>query len=120
MNKKVFRIVFAIACAALVVTGVVLQFTRRGGSYPTPPIALSMVGLFISMEYKGEKRRALVRALQALAVLIILATPIGWFAPINPEGRSIYYIVLNIGAIICNVPMAFIGFQRKKSTAREE
>jgi len=118
MNKKVFRIAFAVLCAALVTIGVVLQFTRRGSSYPTPPIALSMVGLFISMEYKGEKWRGLVRVLQALAVLIILATPIGWFAPINPDGHDIYYTILNIAAIVCNVPMAFIGFQR--NTQKEE
>jgi len=112
MNKKAFRIVFAIACAALVATGVVLQFTRRGSSYPTPPIALSMVGLFISLEYNGEKWRGLVRVLQAIAVLIIVATPIGWFVPVD---HTIFYAILNIGAIACNVPLAFIGFQRKKS-----
>jgi len=115
MNKRAFRIAFAIACAALVTTGVVLQFSRRDGSYPTPPIALSMVGLFISMEYKGEKWRSIVRVLQTLAVLIIIATPIGWFVLVDQDGHSIYYTILNIGAIACNVPMAFIGFQRKKS-----
>jgi len=117
MNKRAFRIAFAVCCAALVTTGVVLQFTTRG-SYPTAPIALSMVGLFISMEYKGEKWRSLVRVLQTLAVLIIIATPIGWLMSYFMASfhHQIYYTALNIIAMACNIPMAFIGFQRKSKS----
>ena len=120
MQKKGFRIAFAAACAALIITGVVLQLIHRDGSYPTPPIALSMVGLVLSTEYKGEKWRALVRVLQALALLIIAATPVGWFAPVSPGGHEIYYIILNFAAILVNIPMAVIGFRKNKRNTQEE
>ena len=108
MNKKTLRIVFAVFCMLLMITGIILHFVLKRPILLTP-IALSLVGLLISREYQGEERRTFIRVLQTLAVLIIFITPLCWFAFV-PHALN---LTVNIAALAINVPLAFVGFSKK-------
>ena len=108
MSKKTLRIALFVIGLVLAVAGVIMQFVLRI-RYPMTPILLSIVGLLISLEYDGEKWRTPTRVLQAFAVLVILATPLCWFA-FAPHWLI---TVVNVAAIACNLPLAFIGLQNK-------
>ena len=73
------------------------------------PCALAAVALLLSLEYRGG-RRAVLRILQACAVLVIAANVVLWFAPVPPW----YPMALNIAALAVNVPLAVIGIQKPK------
>jgi len=108
LNKKALRIALFAAFLLLAIAGAVLQYVLRLTYFMTP-ILLSLVGLLISLEYDGEKWRTILRVMQTLAVLVILVTPLCWFA-FTPHAL---HTVVNVAAIACNLPLAFIGLQKK-------
>ena len=71
------------------------------------PIAISLVALLLGMEYKGG-RRGLLRVLQALAVLVILANVVMWVIDVP----AWYPTALGVAALAVNVPLAAMGLKR--------
>ena len=108
--KKPYRIVFAVLTAAVLGLGLYLRFGLRWEGVSLNAAALCIVALALSLDYKGTKFRAPVRALQAVAALLMAASVAGWFLAV-PHG---YDLALNLAAIGVNVPLAVIGIRKKE------
>ena len=76
---------------------------------PYAPALLCLVGLLLSLEYKGE-RRALLWVFRALSMAVIAACAVGWFVAMPQKAT----VVLNIAAIACNLPLAGMGIAKRK------
>jgi len=69
------------------------------------PALLSLVGLLLSLEYKGEKYRVVLRVFQVLAGLVAAASAVSWFVAL-PRPAEILIMLAAIGA---NLPLAALG-----------
>jgi len=74
------------------------------------PALLCLVGLLLSLEYRGEKHRAPLRVFQALSLLALAASAVGWFVAL-PAWAS---YTAGIAAIVVNLPLAGLGMMKHK------
>jgi len=110
MNKKLLSWIFMILGIAVLATGLVLRFGFNNGAISLDAAALSLIGLSLSLEYKGEKYRVMLRVFQALAGLIIAANAVSWFVAFpNPAS-----IALKLAAVAVNLPLAALGLRKNE------
>ena len=107
--KKPYRIAFAVFAGAVLIGGAVLRFALHWENVSFTAAALCIVGIALSLDYKGEKYRVGLRILQALALALIAVNVAGWFfAP--PQW---YDQTMNLAALAMNVPLAVLGISKK-------
>jgi len=80
----------------------------RGLTLATPAL-LCLVGLLLSMEYKGEKYRPLLRVFQCLALAVAAVNAACWFAALSQP----FVLAVSIAAIVVNLPLAALGMSKK-------
>jgi len=93
-------------------TGLVLRFALKNESIAFDASALCLIGVSLSLEYQGEKYRILVRVLQILAGLVVVANVLSWFLAL-PDPAS---IVIRLVAIAVNVPLAALGLKKNEKS----
>ncbi|MDR0531930.1 MAG: hypothetical protein LBG83_07700 [Oscillospiraceae bacterium] len=113
-SNRIIRIAILCAAAALILGSFALSLIWKQRQFPVAAAALSLVGIAISLEHHGKKWRAPLAVLRGLAVLVILATPLGWPLPALSFVPAVYPTVLQVLAIAVNVPLAAIGFQKSE------
>ena len=114
MNKKALSWILMILGVLVLGTGLVMRFAYHNTAVTFDAAALSFVGLSLSLEYKGEKFRALLRVFQALAGLVIIANALSWFVAF-PHPAS---LVIRLAAIAVNLPLAALGLKRNREDSR--
>ena len=107
--KKPYRIAIAAFGLAWLAMGLVLRFALHREYISFSAAGLCMIGLALSFDCKSEKYRVPLRMLQALALIIIVASGIGWL--IAPPHW--YELALNLAALGVNVPLAVMGIKKK-------
>lgn len=108
MNKKALSWILMILGALVLGTGLVMRFAYHNAAVTFDAAALGLVGLSLSLEYRGEKYRALLRVFQALAALVIIANAVSWFVAL-PQPST---IVIRLCAIAVNLPLAALGLKK--------
>ena len=110
MNKKVLSWIFMILGVAVLGTGLVLRFGFNNSAISLDAAALSLIGLSLSLDYRGGKFLIPLRVCQALAGLMIAASAVSWFVPF-PQPAS---IALRLGAVAVNLPLAALGLGKNE------
>jgi len=90
-------------------TGLVMRFALKNSAVTFDAAALCLIGLSLSLEYKGEKYRTVLRVFQALAGLVIAANALSWFVAL-PHPAT---LVIRLAAIAVNLPLAALGLKRE-------
>jgi len=113
MNKKALSWALMILGLAVLAAGLVLRFAFNNGAVSLDAAALSLIGLSLSLEYKGTKYLTVLRVFQVLAGLIIIANAVSWFVPTLPYPAV---LVIRLGAIAVNLPLAALGLKKGEET----
>ena len=93
---------------AVLLTGLVLRFAFQNEG-TLDAAALSLIGLSLSLEYKGEKYRIALRVFQALAGLVIIANAVSWFVALPYPAM----LAIRLAAIGVNLPLAALGLKKE-------
>jgi len=75
------------------------------------PALLCLVGLLLSMEYKGAKYRTILWVFRALALAVGIACGVSLFVPFPRPG----VIAVQLAAIAVNLPLAALGLMKERS-----
>ena len=110
MSKKALSWILMILGVLVLGTGLVMRFAFKHADVTFDAAALSLIGLSLSLEYRGGKYRALLRVCQGLACLVIVANAAGWFVDF-PQPAS---LVIRLAAIAVNLPLAALGLKRNE------
>ena len=116
MNKKALSWILMGLGLAVLATGLVLRFAFNNGAVSLDAAALCLIGLSLSLDYAGEKFRALLRVFQALAALLIIASAVSWFVAL-PDPAT---IALRIAAIAVNLPLAALGLKKNEKAEKTD
>lgn len=73
------------------------------------PVLLCLVGVLLSLEYKGEQYRTLQRVFQGLSLAMAAACALRWFIDF-PNAAA---VALSLAAILVNLPLAALGLKQK-------
>jgi len=111
MNKKTLSWILMILGVLVLGTGLVMRFALHNSAVSFDAAALCLIGLSLSLEYKGEKYRTLLRVFQALAGLVIIANALSWFVAL-PHPAA---IAIRLAAIAVNLPLAALGLKKGPS-----
>ena len=109
MNKKTLSWILMILGVLVLGTGLVMRFALHNSAVTFDAAALCLIGLSLSLEYKGEKYRVLLRVFQGLACLVIIVNALSWFVAL-PHPAS---IVIRLAAIAVNLPLAALGLKKE-------
>jgi len=110
MSKKARSWILMLLGVLVLGTGLVMRFAFKHGDVTFDAAALSLIGLSLSLEYTGEKQRALLRVCRVLACLVIAVNVISWFVAL-PHPAS---LVIRVAAIAVNLPLAALGLKRNE------
>ena len=83
----------------------------RGLSVYAPGL-LCVVGLLLSLEYKGAKYRTLLWVFRALSLSAIVACAVTWFVPLPRPGL----IAIQLLAVAVNLPLAALGLKKNEKS----
>lgn len=108
MNKKRWSIVLLVAGLAVMALGLVLRFGLGKQGVTLEAAALSLIGLSLSLEYRGEKYTIPLRICQAAAVLVIAVNAVSWFVLFPHAG----ILAMRLAALGVNIPLAALGLQK--------
>jgi len=111
MNKKTLSWGLLVLGVAVLGTGLVMRFVLNNSAVTLDAAALCLIGLSLSLEYKGEKYRAWLRVFQVLAGLVIIINAVSWFV-VLPHPAS---IVIRLAAIAVDLPLAALGLKKEKA-----
>jgi hypothetical protein len=112
MNKKTLSWILMLLGVLVLGTGLVMRFALHNSAVTFDAAALCLIGLSLSLEYKGEKYRVLLRVFQGLAGLVIATNALSWFLD-PPSAAS---VVIRLAAIAANLPLASLGLKRNEKS----
>ena len=72
------------------------------------PLLLCVVGLLLSLDYKGEQRRIALRVFQGLSAAVAIAAAVGWLVD-YPQWAVLGISLVAIGV---NLPLAGLGLKK--------
>jgi len=116
MNKKTLGWILMILGALVLGTGLVMRFAFRNTAVTFDAAALGLIGLSLSLEYKGEKYRRLLWVFQALAGLVIIANAVSWFVTLPHPSL----LVIRLFAIAANLPLAALGLKKTTPVLQDQ
>jgi hypothetical protein len=114
-QRKTISLILVVLGLIAIAVGYLVRW-KTGSAVSLSAAALGIVGIAISMEYQNKKLKGLLWALRVADILIIIANPLCW---IWPAALTLPKVV-QIAAIVVNVPLAILGFQRAKPETKEE
>ncbi|MCL2531339.1 MAG: hypothetical protein FWE40_04175 [Oscillospiraceae bacterium] len=79
-------------------------------------ILISVVGLLLSWEYKGERYRMVIMLCRIVSIAVAAAAAVGMIVGYPPGDDDIDGVMIALGvvAIAANLPLATIGLKRNK------
>ena len=116
MNKKALSWILMILGLAVLVTGLVLRFALHNGNVTLDAAALCLVGLSLSLDYKGSKYRVALHVFQGLALAVLIANGVSWFVALPHPGA----LAVRLLAIVVNLPLAALGLMKGEKTENKE
>ena len=111
MNKKTLSWILMLLGALVLGTGLVMRFAFKNSGVTFDAAALCLIGLSLSLEYRGEKYRTVLRVFQGLAGLLMAANALSWFVAL-PHPAS---LAIRLAAIAVNLPLAALGLKKGPS-----
>jgi len=111
MNKRTLGWILMILGAIVLGTGLVMRFAFKNSDVTFDAAALCLIGLSLSLEYKGEKYRTPLRVFQGLALAVIAVNTACWFTAFPHP----FALAVRIAAIAVNLPLAALGLKKGPS-----
>ena len=111
MSKKARSWILMLLGVLVLGTGLVMRFALQNSAVAFDASALCLIGLSLSLEYRGEKYRAALQIFRGLACLVIIANALSWFFPL-PHPAS---LAIRLAAIAVNLPLAALGLKKEKA-----